>query len=237
MTPDPYSNSGRLNDPQSWNRYAYTFGDPVNWVDPDGQFQETPPQQPNQPPPPIVNTNPTSGPTPQQQEGSHTGPPNGILTGGQILSTAERLAVKWLQNPDCQKLFGGGLGDPSKVLQSLIDNGSFGGVIAITTTNIPFVSSTSLGGFTVPVPLQIGGLLVGVGALIDINSNIPSEPGNVEGTNAVDDVAETFIEKLGHAYNYTTGSGGSSIAYDNPVVVGTTPGKNNFTTIMKDCNK
>lgn len=33
MTPDPYTNSGRLSDPQSWNRYAYTRGDPVNRVD------------------------------------------------------------------------------------------------------------------------------------------------------------------------------------------------------------
>jgi hypothetical protein len=36
MTPDPYTNSGRLEDPQSWNRYAYTRGDPVNRADPMG---------------------------------------------------------------------------------------------------------------------------------------------------------------------------------------------------------
>jgi RHS repeat-associated protein len=36
MTPDPYTNSGRLSDPQSWNRYAYTRGDPVNRYDPSG---------------------------------------------------------------------------------------------------------------------------------------------------------------------------------------------------------
>ena len=36
MTPDPYTNSGRLTDPQSWNRYAYTRGDPVNRFDPLG---------------------------------------------------------------------------------------------------------------------------------------------------------------------------------------------------------
>jgi RHS repeat-associated protein len=37
MTPDPYTNSGRSNDPQSWNRYAYTAGDPVNRIDPSGR--------------------------------------------------------------------------------------------------------------------------------------------------------------------------------------------------------
>ena len=36
MTPDPYSASGGPADPQSWNRYAYTSGDPVNRFDPAG---------------------------------------------------------------------------------------------------------------------------------------------------------------------------------------------------------
>ncbi len=43
MTPDPYTNSGRLSDPQSWNRYAYTRGDPVNRYDPNGTEDEAPP--------------------------------------------------------------------------------------------------------------------------------------------------------------------------------------------------
>jgi RHS repeat-associated protein len=42
MTPDPYTNSGRLNDPGSWNRYAHTRGDPVNRFDPAGR-DDTPP--------------------------------------------------------------------------------------------------------------------------------------------------------------------------------------------------
>jgi RHS repeat-associated protein len=40
MTPDPYQgNSGGPGDPenpQSWNRYAYVVGDPINWFDPQG---------------------------------------------------------------------------------------------------------------------------------------------------------------------------------------------------------
>jgi len=36
MTPDPYSRSARSNAPGSWNRYAYTSGDPVNHADPMG---------------------------------------------------------------------------------------------------------------------------------------------------------------------------------------------------------
>ncbi len=36
MTPDPYHASGAPSDPQSWNRYGYTAGDPVNRLDPNG---------------------------------------------------------------------------------------------------------------------------------------------------------------------------------------------------------
>jgi RHS repeat-associated protein len=36
MTPDPYQNSAGPQDPGSWNRYAYTRGDPVNRIDPTG---------------------------------------------------------------------------------------------------------------------------------------------------------------------------------------------------------
>jgi RHS repeat-associated protein len=36
MTPDPYRKSGNRRNPQSWNRYAYVLGDPVNRNDPKG---------------------------------------------------------------------------------------------------------------------------------------------------------------------------------------------------------
>jgi RHS repeat-associated protein len=38
MTSDQYQASGGPSDPQSWNRYAYTRGDPVNANDPNGRF-------------------------------------------------------------------------------------------------------------------------------------------------------------------------------------------------------
>jgi hypothetical protein len=32
MTPDPYKASGRPSNPQTWNRYTYAGGDPVNRI-------------------------------------------------------------------------------------------------------------------------------------------------------------------------------------------------------------
>lgn len=36
MIPDPYRGSAHPGDPQSWNRYTYALGDPVNHNDPSG---------------------------------------------------------------------------------------------------------------------------------------------------------------------------------------------------------
>jgi hypothetical protein len=36
MTPDSYAASAKPSSPQSWNRYAYVIGDPVNHNDPTG---------------------------------------------------------------------------------------------------------------------------------------------------------------------------------------------------------
>jgi RHS repeat-associated protein len=43
MSADPYKQSGYVVDPQSWNRYSYAGGNPVNLVDPAGLFLIAPP--------------------------------------------------------------------------------------------------------------------------------------------------------------------------------------------------
>ena len=39
-TPDPKASSAHPGNPQSWNRYSYALGDPVNMTDPDGADPE-----------------------------------------------------------------------------------------------------------------------------------------------------------------------------------------------------
>ena len=34
MSPDPLMASGRVENPQTWNRYAYALNNPVNFIDP-----------------------------------------------------------------------------------------------------------------------------------------------------------------------------------------------------------
>src|SRR5579883_1363624 len=38
MSPDPLLNSGRPNNPQTWNRYAYALNNPLNIIDPTGLY-------------------------------------------------------------------------------------------------------------------------------------------------------------------------------------------------------
>jgi RHS repeat-associated protein len=84
MTPDPYQGtsggSGDPDNPQTWNRYAYVVGDPVNWVDPDGQFYQPPQQPPSSPLPPIVNSNQGSSPNPGGTTKNHNGTYSNVPT-------------------------------------------------------------------------------------------------------------------------------------------------------------
>jgi len=42
LSADPYVASAGASAPQSWNRYVYVEGDPVNWFDPKGLMKECP---------------------------------------------------------------------------------------------------------------------------------------------------------------------------------------------------
>ena len=38
LSPDPLLNSGRPDDPQTWNRYAYVRNNPLGRIDPSGLY-------------------------------------------------------------------------------------------------------------------------------------------------------------------------------------------------------
>jgi RHS repeat-associated protein len=42
MSADAYKASAGQGDPSSWNRYSYVGGDPINYVDPSGEFRKVP---------------------------------------------------------------------------------------------------------------------------------------------------------------------------------------------------
>ena len=88
MTPDPYAASGGPSDPGSWNRYAYTRGDPVNRYDPEGN-QDCGPEGSNfncdGPPILFPGGSNGNGNTLEQEKNQHAGPSNTNIPGWQFL--------------------------------------------------------------------------------------------------------------------------------------------------------
>jgi hypothetical protein len=126
---------------------------------------------------------------------------------------------------------------PTDVLSSLIKSGVFvTGAAQIRLFPVNF-HSTAINGITFPNFTPNFAL----GADIFLNTDL--DPSSFQ----LSDVAETVLEELGHAYNYASGLGGSSIVYDNPLFTGTYPdpangipvsaGQYNFLTIMRNCDK
>ncbi len=234
MTPDPYSNSGRLDDPQGWNRYAYTRGDPVNRIDPWGRDDCTPSAGSDF----CVTGTSTSeddGGVPPNTDFDPGGPAGGELEWwegeGQTQTTKASLRVqlqnynnvmkklpnvvgraeRLLDNPQCDSIFGvgktadGGTIDAGLVLFDLFNGiGGYGGITA--------------GPIAPPQP----GLIVNA-------STTPGEVQNAQG-NVVSNFAEiilndtqgtfvtgnlqsqivTLLHELGHAMNDIFGPGTNS---------------------------
>jgi RHS repeat-associated protein len=65
VTADPYAGSAIPTNPQSWNRYLYTIGDPVNGNDPSGLADENPD---------YCDTHPNSPACKDPDDPSHKGP-------------------------------------------------------------------------------------------------------------------------------------------------------------------
>lgn len=210
-----------------------------------GTRRHRPPAGRAGPPPsePIIQPNPEGhgGATGTQGGGG------GTLTGsaGQVIFLAEVVAKQWLQNPDCRALFGNGA-DPAAILQSLSDSGSawigLSHIRELTVNLGPW--SSGLQAFTYPNVTVYGTGLIFPGADISINSASAAALGAIDPKQAITAFAETFVEELGHAYNFVPGSGGSSVVYDGLLSgnylwqgVSVSASLYNYDMIMTKCNK
>ena len=195
MSPDPYKASVGPKDPGSWNRYAYTRGDPVNKFDvtglDDSGFDCTYVWDPINgfsyscaamlrlfPPPAASGALGSPGSTVANA---------GFLlqiwpsspAGAKTLASAEQLATQWLKGaqvaPDCFDISGSGF-NPQQVLTALTTGGgTFTGPAGnqIRLFSVPLPSAVVA--FTFPnVSLWQGGPEL-AGADIYLNS-VPSAP-------------------------------------------------------------
>jgi hypothetical protein len=169
------------------------------------------------------------------------------LTVSQIASRAEQLAKQWLKDPKCQSIFdlsGNGF-NPLVVLQSLISTGSYSSGLHTITLQFTNVTGPYSGadGLTTPNLNPVAALLpfpvgeyVGLGASVVINTG---QFGGYDPSSVVQEIAATILHELGHAYNFTPGSGGSSMSYDGALAPGGSQAASNANSsiVNQDCWK
>jgi RHS repeat-associated protein len=215
QTPDPYVASGGPEDPGSWNRYAYTRGDPLNRLDPAGTFDC---------PPDIrlcIAPMPGSGgasggesggigdraskPGTEEEVGIgneqvNTGAQGVGLVAPAVLSNRLGAAITaaidaLANNKKCYDLFTGGPGfpeDPIGVLQNLQSGGKYGSIGFGTLISAPgTVRSATTAGVTVTDGTQTYDKVE-----IVINNFAGSFV-----TGSARDQAVTILHELGHAMN------------------------------------
>jgi RHS repeat-associated protein len=241
MTPDPYTASGGPNDPQSWNRYAYTRGDPVNRYDPAGMADSTPTFTDTVFAPPYddVSTPNTasiwSWGAAMQAAQSQTYMYNLRQKIKGKIATAFASALRALQNnADCAKDLGQGTNNGSPVSASGVLNSIFvGGIYGdITVGDLKSPSGTTVSAQTSGVVVQTG-----AGTLEEAAIVINDLGGTFVGGSAQDQ-AVTLLHELGHAMNNIFGAGTSKVKDDGTSVAnGVQISMDNTAMIKKDCFK
>jgi hypothetical protein len=226
MTPDPYTNSGRLTDPGSWNRYAYTRGDPVSRADPMGttdcdangdNCSDSVTVDGGAPDDLFPDADEVSGPLNMIYVGSATqtriaqaqAQAKGQAKRAQrvlnLLPGVVGLAEKALDNPNCDNIFGVGVGPDGSTIDAgllLFDLfNSIGGFGSIGAMDLPSAPGTIVEAETDDVGVVDNGPYTH--DVVDIFLNDLNGT-NFGGSNTQAQVG-TLLHELGHAMNFVFG--------------------------------
>jgi RHS repeat-associated protein len=247
MTPDPYTASGGPSDPQSWNRYAYTRGDPVNRLDPDGTCDQSADTEYSVTVCAYENLalgpgGGGTGSTPQEEKGQHAAPSAAGMaqlaawaaSAAARLQAAVALAVNALAtDPKCESLFGltPGSPDPLDLLRDLASGTSGYGYFVLDAftpgTNGWQTNATTMG--TGGSNNAYGGSFSGAEVTFNINPAAPFNSTANTQANAI-----TVLHELGHVYMDVFGANSTKIQND---MDSPQTSVNNTSLVKKDCFK
>jgi RHS repeat-associated protein len=198
LTPDPRRKSARRTDPGTWNRYAYTVGDPVNRRDARGLD------------PGLLDDDDDDD---DDDGGSGSDPvpqylPISPAVQQDLLNSALDIALQMLENPQCViPLFNGvpGSVSPSQVLQQLVSDGN------VVFGDIGDNDTAATTQILIGPPGQSNS------ALITLNNNGLGQFSlgtNSYGLSSAYYDAMVLIHELGHAYSDIYGAASTQITSD-----------------------
>jgi len=237
LTPDPYMASVGAGDPGSWNRYAYTRGDPINRKDPRGTCDQSADDDKS-----VTvcgdddDDDNTGGPgggggssNPTQQTPGPGGGGSGGSTNGARIPGAQTLADAALGQDKCAAIFGtppplgsgwfgsGPTPTPTQILDSIIAGGTYGSISFTNAGSTGFVAQTD-------PSLTSVRLILGTGQIVYTNFtvliNTALNPGtNMWNSGSATDNATTLLHELGHILDFMGWTGGQFVNDDSDASV------------------